>query len=205
MTINFRQEGKIAVYTIDNPSRINSLDISALNKLREHLEAFDSNPDLWAGIITGSGEKAFCCGFDINAFTERSQSRQKQGEATDPIHGLEITKPLIAAINGAALGGGLELALACDLRISSDKAVFGFPEVKLGLIPAWRGTQRLSHQISSCYAAELLFTGSNIDTFTALRIGLINRVVPQDQVLTCAIALTETICRAAPLAIRAAK
>ena len=103
------------------------------------------------------------------------------------------------------MGGGLELALACDLRISSDKAVFGFPEVKLGLIPAWGGTQRLSHQISSCYAAELLFTGSNIDTFTALRIGLINRVVPQDQVLTCAIALTETICRAAPLAVRAAK
>jgi enoyl-CoA hydratase/carnithine racemase len=205
MTVNFRREGKIAVYTINNPSRMNALDVSALSELQEHLVAFNNDPDLWAGILTGSGEKAFCSGFDINAFTERSHSRQQPDEQIDPIRGLEITKPLIAAINGAVLGGGLELALICDLRVASDKAVFGFPEVKLGLIPAWGGTQRLSHQISSCQAAELLFTGSNIDASTALRIGLINRVIPQDQVMACAMALAETICRAAPLAVRAAK
>ncbi len=205
MTINFRQEGKIAIYTIENPSRMNSLNNTALGELQEHLMAFNNDSNLWAGIITGSGEKAFCCGFDINSFKEGTQAKHQPDEQPDPIRGLEITKPLIAAINGAALGGGLELALICDLRIASDKAVFGFPEVKLGLIPSWGGTQRLSHQISSCQAAEMLFTGSNIDASTAMRIGLINRVVPHDQVLTCALSLAETICRAAPLAVRATK
>jgi enoyl-CoA hydratase/carnithine racemase len=205
MAVHFRQEGKIAIFTIDNPSRMNSLDISALGELRKHLEAFNDNPDLWAGIITGSGENAFCSGFDINAFSSKNQSVQPQNEQAAPLRGMEISKPLIAAVNGAALGGGLELALICDLRIASEKAIFGFPEVKLGLIPSWGGTQLLSHQISSCQAAELLFTGSNIDAPTALRMGLINRVVPQDQVMGCAADLAETICRAAPLAVRAAK
>jgi len=205
MTINFRQEGKIAVYTIDNPAKMNSLDISSLSELQEHFIAFNNDPELWVGIITGSGEKAFCSGFDVNAFIPGSQSRPQPVEQPDPIRGLEISKPLIAAINGAALGGGLELALICDLRIASEQAVLGFPEVKLGLIPAWGGTQRLTHQVSSCQAAELLFTGSNIDAANALRMGLINRVVPQDQVMSSAMALAETICRAAPLAVRAAK
>ncbi len=184
---------------------MNALDISAINELQEHLIAFNNDPCLWVGIITGTGEKAFCSGFDINEFAEKSPSPIRTTKSANPISGLEITKPLIAAVNGAALGGGLELMLICDLRIASDKAVFGFPEVKLGLIPSWGGTQRLSRQISMCQAAELLFSGESIDAQTALRIGLVNRSVPQDQVLSSAISMAETICRSAPLAVRAAK
>ena len=205
MTVDFRREGKIAVYTINQPFRMNALDMAALNELQEHLVAFNNDPGLWVGIITGTGEKAFCSGFDINELTEKSPCTIQVTQSANPLRGLEITKPLIAAVNGAALGGGLELMLICDLRIASDTAVFGSPEVKLGLIPSWGGTQRLPRQITWCQASELLFTGENIDAQTALRIGLINRAVPQDQVLSSAIRMAETICRCAPLAVRAAK
>ena len=205
MTIEFCREGKLAFITINNPSNMNALDTAALNELQEDLIAFQNDPNLWVGIITGTGEKAFCSGFDLNEFSEKSPSAIQSTQTSNPMRGLEITKPLIAAINGAALGGGLELMLTCDLRIASDKAVFGFPEVKLGLIPAWGGTQRLPRQITWCQAAELLFTGENIDAQTALRLGLINRVVPSEKVMEDAINLAETVCRAAPLAVRAAK
>jgi enoyl-CoA hydratase/carnithine racemase len=121
------------------------------------------------------------------------------------MRGLEIWKPLIAAINGVALGGGLELALACDLRIASEKARFGTPEITLGLIPGWGGTQRLPRMIPSCKAAELLLMGKPIDAQEAYRIGLVNIVVPPESVMPTARKWAETICQAGPLAVRAAK
>lgn len=205
MTIEYRREGQIAIYTLDNPSRMNALDSADLNALFELLTLFNKDPDLRVGIIIGKGEKAFCSGFDINIFSSGKTPAQPSSPQSNPMLGLEITKPLIAAVNGAAVGGGLELALFCDLRIASDTAVFGFPEVKLGLIPTWGGTQRLPRQISWCQAAEMLLTGENIDAQTALRFGLINRVVPQEQVFSSALAMAETIGRAAPLAVQAAK
>jgi enoyl-CoA hydratase/carnithine racemase len=205
MTLDFRRVDKVSIYTINNPSKMNALDTSSLSKLQEYLIAFNDDPDLWVGIITGSGEKAFCSGFDISEFSDSCPSDKHPHPETNSLRGLEITKPLIAAVNGAAIGGGLELMLLCDLRIASEKAVFGFPEVRLGLIPTWGGTQRLPRQVTWCQAAELLLTGNKIDAQTALSIGLINRRVPQDQVLQSAMILAETICHSAPLAVRAVK
>jgi enoyl-CoA hydratase/carnithine racemase len=205
MTIEFRREGKIAIFTINNQSTMNALDNLSLNEIQQLLIDFNNDPDLWAGIITGKGDVAFCSGFDLGEFSKTSLSTRHLVCTVNPIRELEITKPLIAAVNGAALGGGLELMLICDLRVASDKAVFGFPEVKLGFIPAWGGTQQLARQITRCQAAELLFTGNNIDAQTALRFGLINRMEPQEQVLQAAINLAESVCKAAPLAVRAAK
>jgi enoyl-CoA hydratase/carnithine racemase len=121
------------------------------------------------------------------------------------MRGLEMWKPLVAAINGMALGGGLELALACDIRIAAESARLGTPEVTLGLIPGWGGTQRLPRAIPWCKAAELLLMGKLIDAQEAYRIGLVNAVVPQTEVMTTAKEWAKAICQAAPLAVRAAK
>ncbi|MBA7548581.1 Short-chain-enoyl-CoA hydratase [subsurface metagenome] len=122
-----------------------------------------------------------------------------------PMRGLELWKPLIAAINGLALGGGLEIALACDIRIASENARLGTPEVNLGLIPGWGGTQRLPRMIPWCKAAELLLMGRHIDAQEAYRIGLVNTVVPPEAVMPTAREWAEVICQAGPLAVRAAK
>jgi enoyl-CoA hydratase/carnithine racemase len=121
------------------------------------------------------------------------------------MRGLELWKPLIAAVNGLAFGGGLEIVLACDLRIAAENATFGLPEVRLGLIPGWGGTQRLPRAIPKVKAAELLFTGRPIDAEEAYRIGLVNKVVPLAELMPAAREMAETICESGPLAVRAAK
>jgi len=121
------------------------------------------------------------------------------------MYGMDIWKPLVAAINGYAFGGGLEIALACDIRIASDNARLGTPEVTLGLIPAWGGTQRLPRMIPWCKAAELVLMGKQIDAQEAYRIGLVNKVVPQGELMSTAREWAEAICQAGPLAVRAAK
>jgi enoyl-CoA hydratase/carnithine racemase len=118
---------------------------------------------------------------------------------------MELWKPLIAAINGVALGGGLEIALACDIRIASEKARFGLPEITLGLIPGWGATQRLPRMIPWCKAAEILLMGKPIDAQEAYRIGLVNKIVPPEEVMPTAREWAETICQAGPLAVRATK
>jgi enoyl-CoA hydratase/carnithine racemase len=122
-----------------------------------------------------------------------------------PMRGLELWKPLIAAINGMALGGGLEIALSCDIRIASEKARLGVPEVTLGLIPGWGGTQRLPRVIPWCKAAEMLFMGKPVDAQEAYRIGLVNKVVPPEEVMATAREWAGIICQSGPLAVRAAK
>ena len=119
--------------------------------------------------------------------------------------GLEIWKPLIAAINGFALGGGLEIVLSCDIRIAAETATFGTPEITIGIIPGWGGTQRLPRMIPWCKAAEILLMGKPIDAQEAYRIGLVNKVVPQDKVMSTAKEWAEVICQAGPLGVRAAK
>jgi len=183
---------------------MNALDISTLKEFRDALLDFQNDPDLWVGIITGAGDKAFCSGIDIG------NTLSGDPDHTTPLpltlmRGLEITKPLVVAVNGLALGGGLEIVLACDIRIASENATFGSPEVTLGLIPAWGGTQRLPRQIPWCLAAELLLTGKSIDAKEAFRIGLVNRVVSQDKLFSTAKEWAQVMCSAAPLAVRAAK
>jgi enoyl-CoA hydratase/carnithine racemase len=210
LSIDYKNEGKTAIIKINRPEYRNALDIPALRELQAVLEDYESNPGLRACIITGSGEESFCAGTDIrgldnqSALTRDPQAIQDGFPATI-MRGLEITKPLIAAVNGAALGGGLEMVVCCDLRLAVPDAIFGCPEITLGLIPGWGGTQRLPRQVPWCMAAQLLLTGKPIDAAEAYRIGLINAVVARRDLLDTALEWADLICRAAPLAVRAAK
>jgi enoyl-CoA hydratase/carnithine racemase len=207
MAVDYEKEGKIAIFTVNRPEARNALNMETMRELRDVMTDFRDDPDLWVGIITGAGEKAFCGGADIKDTLPFMQkhSRDPWAMPASIMRGLEMWKPLIAAINGTALGGGLELALACDIRIAADNARLGTTEVNLGLIPGWGGTQRLPRVIPWCKAAELLLMGRPIDAEEAYRIGLVNKVVPQAEVMATAKEYAETICKAAPLAVRAAK
>jgi E-phenylitaconyl-CoA hydratase len=207
MSIEYSKEGKIAIFRLNRPQVLNALDVTTLNIFQEALIDFRDDPGLWTAIITGTGEEAFCAGIDIRG-TAFSADKFPDSLPTLPatlMRGLEITKPLVAAVNGLALGGGLELLLACDIRIASENASFGTPEVTLGLIPGWGGTQRLPRQISWCQAAEMLLMGRTIHAQEAYRIGLVNRVVPQDKLFPTAKEWAVALCEVAPLAVRAAK
>ncbi len=208
MAIDYKKEGKIAIFTINRQEAFNSMNVQAAKELHDVLADFRDDPELWVGIITGAGEKAFCAGADIKdmlPFMKQNLRNKPWAMPATHMRGLELWKPLIAAINGVALGGGLEIALACDIRVASEKARFGVPEVTLGLIPGWGGTQRLPRMVPWCKAAELLFTGKPIDAQEAYRIGLVNKVVPPEAVMSTAKELAEAICQAGPLAVRAAK
>ncbi len=207
MAVDYRKEGRIAIFTINRPQALNAMNVEANQELHEAMVDFRGDPELWVGIITGAGEKAFCAGADIKDMLPFMKKHRHEPWAapTTPMRGLELWKPLIAAINGLALGGGLELALACDLRIASEGARFGLPEVTLGLIPGWGGTQRLPRMVPWCKAAEILLTGRPIDAQEAYRIGLVNKVVPPEAVMPTAKEWANAICQAGPLAVRAAK
>ncbi len=207
MPIDYKKEGKIAIITIDRPRAFNAIDLETWNGLQDAMEDFRDDDDLWVGIVTGSGNKAFCAGADISETLPfmREHGHDNWTWPNTSMYGLDLWKPLIAAINGVALGGGLEIALACDIRIAAETAHLGTPEVTLGLIPGWGGTQRLPRMIPWCKAAELVLMGKPIDAQEAYRIGLVNKVVPQDVLMTTAREWAETICQAGPLAVRAAK
>ena len=207
MPIDYKKEGKIAIFTIDRPRAFNAIDKETWQGLQDAMIDFRDDDSLWVGIVTGSGNKAFCAGADI---TETLPFMRETGHSTwtwpsTSMGGLDLWKPLIAAINGVALGGGLEIALACDIRIAAENARLGTPEVTLGLIPGWGGTQRLPRMIPWCKAAELVLMGKPVDAQEAYRIGLVNKVVPPEALMTTAREWAETICQAGPLAVRAAK
>ena len=207
MAIDYQKEGRIAIFTINRPQAMNAMNTEAVRELHEAMVDFRDDPDLWVGIITGAGEKAFSAGADIKdmlPFMKEHRDSPWAMPAT-PMRGLELWKPLIAAINGLALGGGLEIALACDIRIASENARLGVPEVTLGLIPGWGGTQRLPRVIPWAKAAEILLMGRPIGAEEAYRIGLVNKIVPLEQLMPTAREWAEVICQAGPLAVRAAK
>lgn len=207
MGFDYRKEGRIAIFTINRPETRNAFSTQMLHELYESMIDFGSDRDLWVGIITGAGEKAFCGGTDAKERLPILKEYRGSPEATpaNPMRGLELWKPLIAAVNGLALGMGLEIVLACDIRIASESARFGLPEVTLGLIPGQGGTQRLPRMIPWCKAAEMLLTGAMIDASKAERIGLVNEVVPPNDLMAKAREWAERICQAGPLAVRAAK
>ena len=206
MAIDYKKEGRIAIFTINHPP-VNAVNMEVVRELHEAMVDFRDDPELWVGIITGAGEKAFSAGADIkDTLPFLKEHRDSPWAFPDSIwRGLDIWKPLIAAINGVAVGGGLEVALACDIRIASEKARLGTPEVTLGLIPGWGGTQRLPRMLPWCKAAEIVLTGRLIDAKEAYRIGLVNEVVPPEEVMPKAREWAEAICQVAPLAVRAAK
>ena len=207
MSINYQKEGRIAIFTIDRTKVFNSINVETWREIQEAMIDFRDDPELWVGIVTGAGDKAFCAGADIKdtlPFMQETRDRQWVWPNT-PMYGLDLWKPLIAAVNGVALGGGLEIALACDIRIASENARLGTPEVVLGLLPAWGGTQRLPRILPWCKAAELVLMGKPIDAQEAYRIGLVNKVVSQEELMPTAREWAEIICQAGPLAVRAAK
>jgi enoyl-CoA hydratase/carnithine racemase len=207
MLLDYKKEGKIAIFTLNRPDAMNALNPDLFKEMSDAFIDFKDDDSLWVGIVTGAGEKAFCAGADIKTMLPVIEKFKGQPWGEPPIimKGLSLWKPLIAAVNGVALGGGLEVALACDIRIAVEKALFGLPEVTLGLIPAWGGTQRLPRVIGAAKAAEMLFTGKPIDAQEAYRIGLVNKVVPPADLMATAMNIAETICKAGPLAVRAAK
>jgi len=207
MVIDYKKEDRIAIFTINRPQAMNAINMEVVRELREAMVDFRDDPELWVGIITGAGEKAFSAGADIKDTLSFIKEHRDSPWAFPASlwRGLEIWKPLIAAINGIAVGGGLEIALACDIRIASEKARLGTPEVTLGLIPGWGGTQRLPRMVPWCKAAEMVLTGRIINAQEAYRIGLVNEVVPPERVMPRAKEWADVICQAAPLAVRAAK
>lgn len=206
--IDYQKEDKIAIFTINRPEAYNAMNMAALEELHRVMTDFRDDDGLWVGIITGAGGKAFCAGADIGdmlPFLQKTLPQAPWASPPTPMRGLDLWKPLIAAINGVALGGGLEIAMACDIRIASEKARLGLPETTLGLIPGWGGTQRLPRLIPMGKAAEMIFTGKPIDAGEAYRIGLVNKVVAPEAVMPAAREMAEAICQAGPLAVRAAK
>jgi enoyl-CoA hydratase len=197
-------ENGIFIVTINRPDKLNALNKDVMSDLDNVLNEIETNQDIKAIIITGSGEKAFIAGADIKEFVglsnEEGKALAKTGQ--DIFSRIEnCTKPIVAAVNGFALGGGCELAMACHFRVASDNAKFGQPEVNLGLIPGYGGTQRLVQLIGKGRALELLMTGNMIDASIALEYGLVNHVVPQDDLLAKAKMILEQIISKAPLAV----
>lgn len=201
-------EAAVATITIDRPKALNALNPQVLSELDAACAQLDANADLRCAIITGAGEKAFVAGADIAAMSAMSPAEAdafaRRGHAV--MHRLEtLPVPVIAAVNGFALGGGCELALACDVIYASDNAKFGQPEVKLGLIPGFGGTVRLPRKVGYGAAAEWILSGEIYDAATALRIGLVQAVVPAAELMGKARALAQTIAKRSPVAVRAAK
>jgi E-phenylitaconyl-CoA hydratase len=205
MPIEYHTEGRIAIVTINRPEVLNALSGGDLIEMSKFLINFRDDPELRACIITGAGEKTFCTGMDLKETRPDGQGNADARPEGTLVRGLEIQKPLIAAINGYAFGGGLEVALACDIRIASENAVFGFPEVTLGLIPGWGGTQRLARLIPFSKAVEMILTGKRIDAHEAYSMSLVSKVVPLKNLMTTAREWAVQLCDSAPLAERAAK
>ena len=207
MALGYTKEGKIAVITLNRPEALNSFDPEQLDQFNKALYDFNEDENLWVAIVTASGERAFSVGADIKTTLPRIQNSAQRGEMPAPAicEDMQIWKPIIAAINGACLGGGFEVALACDIRIAAENATFGFPEINLGLIPGWGGTQRLPRSVPLAKAAEMLTSGRPIDANEAYRIGLVNKVVPAAELMAEAKKMAETLLKPAPLAARAAK
>lgn len=207
MPVGYQKEGKIAIITLNRPEALNSFSPEQINEFNTCLYDFNSDENLWVAIVTGAGERAFSVGADIRETLPRIQDSPNRGAMPAPAicEHMDIWKPIIAAVNGACLGGGLEVALACDIRIAAENAIFGVPEVTLGLIPGWGGTQRLPRAIPAAKAAEMLMSGRPIDAQEAYRIGLVNRVVPPAELMNEAKKMAEALLRPGPLAARAAK
>ena len=205
--VNVDLQGAVAVLTIDRPKALNALNPEVLADLKAAFEGIDQNT-VRCVVLTGAGDKSFVAGADIGSMSTMTKA---EGEAFGKL-GNDIflmiesfPLPVIAAVNGFALGGGCELAMSCDIRICSDNAVFGQPEVGLGITPGFGGTQRLARLVGMGMAKQMLYTARNIDASEALRIGLVNAVLPQADLMEAALKMANTIAKNAPIAVRGCK
>jgi enoyl-CoA hydratase len=198
------RKGQVEVLTITRPQVLNALNFQLLKELKDFFLAFKEDPEARAIIITGESDKAFCAGADIQELRGRHISEEKMGQlrGQDTFSTLEgLGKPSIAAINGYALGGGLEMALACTFRLASPNARLGLPEINLGLIPGYGGTQRLPRLIGQAKALEMILLGKPVKAEDAERSGLVNRVVAQENLLGECLSLAEELCKKSPLTL----
>ena len=201
------EQGTTAILTISAPKNLNALNSAILGEMEHFIDHFDCN-NYRCLVITGDGEKSFVAGADISEMANLNNLQGQTFGAKGAAVFRKIEKlhvPVIAAVNGFALGGGCELAMACDIRICSDNARFGQPEVGLGIIPGFSGTVRLARLVGMGMAKQLIYTGKAIKADEALRIGLVNEVVPQPELMNRAMELAGQIAANAPLAVKAAK
>ena len=205
--INLETQGAVAVLTIDRPKALNALNSSVLDELNAAIDSIDLDT-VRALVITGAGERSFVAGADIGEMSKLTKAEgtafgKKGNDVFRKIETLPI--PVIAAVNGFALGGGNELAMSCDIRICSEGAIFGQPEVGLGITPGFGGTQRLARLVSPGMAKQLIYTARNIKADEAYRIGLVNAVYPAEEMLPAALKMANGIAKNAPIAVRACK
>lgn len=206
--LKIKKENKIATVTLDNPP-VNALSLGLLDDIQAMTEELAADKETRVVIITGNGNYAFCAGADLKEFenvgADGAADLIKKGQSVFNSVA-NLPQPVIAAINSLTLGGGNELAMACDMRVASDRARFGQPEVWIGLIPAWGGTVRMSRLLGPAKAKELILTGQMINSQEAYRIGLVNKIVPDGEEVRAAIDIARMIiAKAAPLAVAAAK
>lgn len=205
--INLETQGAVAVLTINRPKALNALNSSVLEELDAAVDSLDLDA-VRCLVITGAGEKSFVAGADIGEMSSLTKAEgtafgKKGNDVFRKIETLPI--PVIAAVNGFALGGGNELAMSCDIRICSNTAVFGQPEVGLGITPGFGGTQRLARLVSPGMAKQLIYTARNIKADEAYRIGLVNAVYPAEDLMPAAMKMAAGIAKNAPIAVRACK
>ena len=210
MSIDFERRGSIALVTVNRPESMNALDVEHDRALAQVWKTFEADETLLVAVLSGAGGRAFCSGGDLKTYMPWRRDMALHGtESTVSFGGMtladEITKPVIAAIQGHCIAGGLELALACDIRICTPDSRFGLAEVRWGVLPGGGGTQRLPRLVPVGCALEMILTGESIDAQRAERIGLVNRVVTADTLLDTAFAIAERIAANGPLAVKAAK
>ncbi|MDP9606172.1 UNVERIFIED_ORG: E-phenylitaconyl-CoA hydratase [Variovorax paradoxus] len=209
MPVTMEVRDFIATVTLNRPEAMNAIDPESAAQLHEAWSEISIRKDVRVGILTGAGERAFCTGADLKKTMPPAESFAElhfgSRVGLPPVSTLQTPKPMIAAINGFALGGGLEVAMLCDIRIAATTAVFGLPEVCIGSIPAGGGTQRIVRAVGQSDAMLMLLTGERIDAQEALRIGLISRVVAPAELQATAHSIARRIASNAPLAVAAAK
>lgn len=209
MAVDFKVESGIAVVTLNRPEAMNAIDYPMRREIQQVWSRIDEDEAIFAAVVTGAGQRSFCVGSDLKrtppplqSFAELTYGARFNDSLTA---GIQTDKPLICAFNGYAMGGGLEIGLACDIRIASDNARFALSEVRVGTIPGSGGTQRLPRLIGRSDAMMMLLTGDTIDAAEALRIGLLSKVVPFEALQATAMQIARRIVDNAPLAVRAVK
>jgi len=204
--ITTERRDHILIVTLNRPDVYNAVHADMHHELAACWDAFAADDDLWVAVLTGAGDKAFCAGNDLKVTATGGTAR---GMPETGFSGLssrfDLEKPIIAAVNGFAMGGGFETALSCDIIIASERAKFALPEVKVGFFASASGVQRLSRYIGRLAAQELMLTGRTIEAAEALRLGCCNEVVPHDQVLSRALELADHICTVSPSSVKATK
>ena len=204
--IVFEKKDHVAVITINRPDALNSLTAEMLLGIEEAFKAFDDDPELWVGILTASGDRAFSSGLDLKEAAPLLTSGDQLGFADWTKRQFsDVYKPIICAVNGFCIAGGMEMLLGTDLRIASEHATFGLGEVRWGLVPLGGTHIRLPRQIPWAMAMQLLLTGKNIDAQRAYEVGLVNEVVPAEKLMETALEWAQKMCRNGPLAMRTAK